>query len=196
VIRVCDNRGNAILRNRVIHFRCPQAHEWDAESVAAHCPACGAAAETHTLPVPEPLTGEARAHLERVINRFEDEWQNGAGPSLEAYLAELPHHRDALLAELAQVDLELRLKKGEAARVEAYLARYPRLAEIPDALLELLAREFSLRGREGNTPDIDEYCAISSRATSVSMLRASRTCSISGWRRPPASPTSMNTVAR
>ena len=112
-----------------MHFRCPQAHEWDAESVAAHCPACGAAAETLTLPIPEPLTGEARARLERIINRFEDEWQNGAGPSLEIYLAELPHHRDALLAELAQVDLELRLKKGEAVRAETWLSSAP--AEIP-----------------------------------------------------------------
>ena len=34
---------------------------------------------------------------------------------------------DALLVELAHVDLEFRLKAGQAARVESYLDRYPLL---------------------------------------------------------------------
>ena len=36
--------------------------------------------------------------------------------------------RLALLVELVHVELELRLKAGEPARVEEYLRRYPELA--------------------------------------------------------------------
>ena len=132
-----------------MHFRCPHGHDWDADNGAAHCPKCGAAAETRTLTISPQLGSEARVQLEQAINRFEDEWQQGNEPSLDAYLADFPNHRDVLLGELAQVDLELRLKRGEAVQVERYVARYPRLAEIPETLVALLSREFALRQRSG-----------------------------------------------
>jgi hypothetical protein len=140
-----------------MHFRCPQSHNWDADTGAASCPICGAAATTRTLSSSEP-SSEARARLERVINRFEDDWQNGTPPSVDAYLAEVPSHRDALLAELVQVDLEIRRKRGEAVQAEDYLTRFPRLAEIPGAVLDLLAREFTLRNRGGKSVEIESYC--------------------------------------
>ena len=81
---------------------------------------------------------DSRTPLERVLNRFEDDWQNGQPPSLDAYLDLCPNQPDNLLQELVLIDLEYRLKRGEAARVEAYLRRFPGLAENRRFVLDLL----------------------------------------------------------
>jgi len=57
-----------------------------------------------------------------------------------------------VLLELALLDLELRLKAGDAARVEEYLARYPELAASPANAVELIAVEFELRRRSEPGP--------------------------------------------
>ena len=43
------------------------------------------------------------------------------------------------------MDLERRLRAGESARVEDYVARFPELADRLDALFELVVREYELR---------------------------------------------------
>jgi hypothetical protein len=65
--------------------------------------------------------------------------------------------RCRLLIELAHIDLELRLKAGEAARVEEYLARYPELAADRPAALELISAEYHLRWRSEPHLSQDEY---------------------------------------
>ena len=44
--------------------------------------------------------------------------------------------------ELVHVDLEFRLKAGEAARVESYLDRYPHLTQDSATVLDLLEAEY------------------------------------------------------
>jgi WD40 repeat protein/tetratricopeptide (TPR) repeat protein len=59
--------------------------------------------------------------------------------------------------ELVHADLELRLKAGEAVRVEDYLRRYPELATAPAVVLELVRREYELRGPRDGTLQVEEY---------------------------------------
>jgi predicted ATPase len=62
-----------------------------------------------------------------------------------------------VLIELVHIELELRLKAGEAARVEEYLARYPELTRDQDVLLELIVAEHNLRRRRESQLTLEEY---------------------------------------
>src|SRR5262245_15891226 len=85
--------------------------------------------------------------LEDVALRFENAWRQGPRPPIDDYLpADVPL-RSRVLIELVHIDLELRLKAGEAARVEDYLARYQELAGDRAVFLELIAAEYDLRRR-------------------------------------------------
>ena len=57
---------------------------------------------------------------------------------LEDYLPTGNCQRRAVLLELVHTDLEYRLKDGEPARVEEYLAHFPELKGDPAAELELI----------------------------------------------------------
>src|SRR5690242_15797561 len=94
----------------------------------------------------DTLTDGAADEFEDVIRRFEGAWH---GPSRPEICASLPAGagRAPLLIELVHVDLEYRLRAGEAARVEEYLARYPELVDDRAAVLELIAAEHGLRRR-------------------------------------------------
>ncbi len=82
---------------------------------------------------------------EDLIKRFEAAWLAGQRPNLDAFLAQAGADRRALLVELVHADLEFRLQAGEAARVEAYLQRYPELAQDTAGVLGLIAAEYALR---------------------------------------------------
>jgi serine/threonine protein kinase len=83
-----------------------------------------------------------------LVSRFENARQAGASLDLDEIVQQLPSvGRRDLLFDLVQVDLEYRLKAGEAARVEEYLRRYPELQTDIERLLELIAWEFRLRRR-------------------------------------------------
>src|SRR5206468_2759568 len=92
-----------------------------------------------------PAAGEDWAALEDAVERFVSAWRQGPRPVLEDHLPAGGELRDALLVELVHTDLELRLKAGEAARVEDYLARHPALAADRAAVVELIAAEYQLR---------------------------------------------------
>src|SRR5437763_1150746 len=80
-----------------------------------------------------------------------DAWQGRARPEILAYLP-AGAGRTRLLAELVHIDLEYRLRAGEAARVEEYLARYPELTNDRAGMLELIASEHEFRRRR--EPDL------------------------------------------
>jgi hypothetical protein len=84
--------------------------------------------------------------FEDVIWRFEVAWQGRVRPEILAYLPTGSGHT-RLLNELVHVDLEYRLRAGEAARVEDYLTPYPELADDRSAALDLIVAEFALRRR-------------------------------------------------
>ena len=92
------------------------------------------------------LSGSAWDEFEDVIRRFEDAWQGRARPEIVAYLP-TGAGRTRLLTELVHVDLEYRLRAGESARVEEYLARYPELTDDRAVVLELIAAEHEFRRR-------------------------------------------------
>src|SRR4051812_25702971 len=85
--------------------------------------------------------------LERIVGSFEDRWEGGPRPDIDDYLPAQDAPRRAVLVELVHVDLERRLKAGDAARVEDYLRRYPELDNDRDAALSLIDAEHELRRR-------------------------------------------------
>ena len=96
------------------------------------------------------------ACLEQVVERFEQAWQRGERPAVEDYLP-AGGGSPELILELAHADLECRLKAGEAARVEAYLGRYRRLADDRAGVLRLIEAEYRLRRRREPGLGPDEY---------------------------------------
>jgi serine/threonine-protein kinase len=96
---------------------------------------------------------------EQILRRFEDAWRRGPRPRLEDYLPAAGPDRPAVLLELVHTDLEYRLKDGEPARVEEYLARFPELKNDPEAELELIKAELDLRRRPEPALALDEFLA-------------------------------------
>ena len=69
------------------------------------------------------------ARQEGILGRFEEAWVAGKPPEIALVLASAaPADRGSLLVELARIDLEYRLKSGQAGRVESYFSRFPELA--------------------------------------------------------------------
>jgi serine/threonine-protein kinase len=82
---------------------------------------------------------------EALIGRFEAAWLGGGRPAIADYLPAAGAERQAVLVELVHAELECRLKAGEAARAEDYLARFPELAADPNVVRSLAAAERRLR---------------------------------------------------
>jgi predicted ATPase len=94
--------------------------------------------------------------LEAAVKRFENAWRRGERPAIDDYLpAGVPCGR--LLIELVHLELELRLKAGEAARVEEYLGRYAALAGDTAAAFDLIAAEFAFRRRGEPDLSLEDY---------------------------------------
>jgi predicted ATPase len=112
------------------------------------------------LPGPEPLPlplAEDWLALKDAVKRFEHAWRQGPRPGIEDYLPGGDPLRFRVLIELVHIDLELRLKAGEIARAEEYLARYPELAGDQAVPLELIAAEHELRRRREPDLALEEY---------------------------------------
>src|SRR5205823_14889968 len=95
--------------------------------------------------------------LEDAIKRFVAAWRHGAPPAIDDYLPAGAPLRYPLLIELVHTDLELRLKAGDAARVEEYLGRYSELAGDAVAVTEMIAAEYRLRRRAEPQLTLDDY---------------------------------------
>ena len=83
----------------------------------------------------------------QILNQFEVAWKSGQPPAIEGYLEVEQAERFTLLIELALLDLECRLRAGEAARVEIYFERFAELTADRRAAVRLIASEFDLRRR-------------------------------------------------
>jgi tetratricopeptide (TPR) repeat protein len=91
-----------------------------------------------------PFLGEQAAIWEARLTAFEEAWQAGPQPNLDDYLPAEGPQRLAVLEELIATDLEYRFRLGQPVRLEVYLARYPELADAPDAVASLRAVEADL----------------------------------------------------
>ncbi|HKB41341.1 MAG TPA: protein kinase [Gemmataceae bacterium] len=109
---------------------------------------------TGTVPLPR---SDDWLSLRDAVKRFEDAWRQGLRPAIDDYLPPDSPPRTQVLIELVHIDLELRLKAGEVARVEEYLTRYPKLAEDKHIALGLIAAEHELRRRQEPGLALDEY---------------------------------------
>jgi serine/threonine protein kinase/predicted ATPase len=95
--------------------------------------------------------------LMSTVKRFEEAWRQGPRPRIDDYLPADDGLRRLVLIELAHIDLELRIKAGECARVEEYLARYRELEHDRTVALELIAAECELRQRREPELNPKEY---------------------------------------
>jgi predicted ATPase len=112
------------------------------------------------FPGPEPGQTPPSADwlaLRDAVRSFENAWRQGPRPLIDTYLPSDGPLRCRVLIELVQIDLELRLKAGETARVEDYLSRYPELAADPPVLLGLIAAEHEFRRRREPGLALDHY---------------------------------------
>ena len=105
------------------------------EPVYATLPPDAGRADDLTPSVREPDSdgGDRSGRLEDVVRRFEDAWRGGTPPALDAFLPADPSLRTSALVELIHADLELRVRAGQPARVQAYFDRYPELTDLPPA---------------------------------------------------------------
>jgi serine/threonine protein kinase len=96
--------------------------------------------------------------LQDWVERFEDAWQGADTVDLEKFL---PSAEDALrvtvLAELVKSELEIRCRRGQAVRLDAYLERFPELTRAPDLLPRLLYEEYRVRQMHGDRPALTTY---------------------------------------
>lgn len=112
------------------------------------------------LPGPEPTPSphaEDWSALMDAVKRFEHAWLQAARPRIDDFLPVGAPLHSRLLIELVHIDLELRLKAGETARVEEYLARYPELADDRAVAVELIAAEHEFRRRREPSLALDDY---------------------------------------
>ncbi len=95
--------------------------------------------------------------LTSVLERFEEAWRGGQRPVLADHLPPGGPVRQALLIELAHIDLHYRLQGGEDACAEEYFDRFPELRESQDAMLGLVRREYDQRRRRDPAVSLAEY---------------------------------------
>lgn len=95
--------------------------------------------------------------LEPLVRRFDEAWQRGERLDIETLLPVDAENRRIVRIELIHLELELRLKAGEAVRVEEYLTRFPELAHERQVVLELLLDEWRMRARTEPSLSVEEY---------------------------------------
>src|SRR5438270_11510471 len=103
------------------------------------------------------LTDDEWVAVEDAVAQFERAWRDGSRPAVDAFLPEAGTWRQQLLIELVHTDLEMRLKAGEPARAEEYLARHNELAGDPAAAFDLITAEYELRRRREPNLTLDSY---------------------------------------
>jgi len=100
------------------------------------------------------LPDSVRWKRDAVIQRFENEWENGRQPQIDDYLHEAGDYRADFLVELCCVDLEYRLRAKRTVRVaQDYLERY-RTELVGNGAVELFVYDFKARRRRGLNPVI------------------------------------------
>jgi tetratricopeptide (TPR) repeat protein len=121
--------------------------------------------------------GRPDAAAEALLERFEQAWQQGESPALDAYLGSAAAGRESLLlAELVKIDLECRWRRAgpggsgmdtpatgpedslpQRPRLEDYLRRYPGLGPGGELPLDLIGEEYRVRHWWGDRPGQAEY---------------------------------------
>lgn len=106
---------------------------------------------------PSTLAERDWQRFEDLIHRFEESWRDGHRPDITAFLQQHSIDDPRVLAELAHVDLEFRMRSGESVYSEEYLSRFPQLNDDTAAAVELIAAEFAWRWRWGAGASVPEF---------------------------------------
>jgi len=86
-----------------------------------------------------------------------DRTTNRPIPPLPVFLSKVAHVSRKSWARLLRDDQVRRWQNHQRVFVEAYVQHLPALADVPDALLDLIYGEVLLREQAGDTPHPDEY---------------------------------------
>ncbi|MFO0880615.1 MAG: LpqB family beta-propeller domain-containing protein [Gemmataceae bacterium] len=96
--------------------------------------------------------------IDALIDAFEAECRSGRRPDVATTLQCVAEEdRASLLHELVRLDLEYRLRAGESARVNDYLAPFPSLSEEVTEFVGLIVLEYRVRQDCGELVLIEEY---------------------------------------
>jgi eukaryotic-like serine/threonine-protein kinase len=92
--------------------------------------------------------------VDAIIQDFQSAWQAGRQPAVEDFLPPAAACGQAVLIELIHVDLEHRIKAGQAVRVETYLQQHPQLRGNAGNVVALIVAECHWRrqGEPGLSP--------------------------------------------
>src|SRR5262249_25033420 len=96
------------------------------------------------------------AQVDFIVDRFEQAWESGDPPVIDAYLPD-NGVRLRVLVELVHVDLERRIKAGEDIQVETYLERFPDLAADTKLTLDLIGAEHQHRIKRLSSVALADY---------------------------------------
>src|SRR5580698_9095454 len=99
------------------------------------------------------LSSVQRVEVEDRIEAFERAWQKGERPAIAEHLPADPVVRRSVLVELVHIDLELRSKAGEAARIESYLKQFPELVDDSGFFAEIIRADPAEDKSERPAPD-------------------------------------------
>lgn len=105
------------------------------------------------------LPADEWERIQTTIAAFEESWCRGERPSIEDHLEAEGPLREVVLVEMVNAEIELRIKSGESARVEEYLARFPVLKHDPVRVLEMIRSEWRHRRKVESGPLLPEMQA-------------------------------------
>ena len=133
---------------------------------------------------------DLRQLVDDLVEQFEESWQQGEQPSIDALLPEERCARLAVLTELVHCDLELHIRQGDATGAEEYLQRYPELQNQRETVIELVETEFVSRRRQHPGLAVEAYLdrfPELGHGLAERLLRAAERCgqNVAGLGQPP-----------
>src|SRR5262245_38448607 len=97
-------------------------------------------------------------HLQDLADRFEEAWQRNESIDWERYLPPAGDRlRPVALHELIKIDLEIRQRRHQGRRLEAYLQQFPELGQPKTLSPRLIYEEYRTRQLYGDKPPLTEY---------------------------------------
>jgi eukaryotic-like serine/threonine-protein kinase len=111
--------------------------------------------------------------VDDACDRFENAWRAGEWPCIEGYLDSVVEPaRTVLFDELLELEIELRLEKGESPTSREYRLRFPDQAEAVDAIFSQERRIGSLRStasHQAGEPPAEGGEAVTAATTTIGM---------------------------
>ncbi|HZZ77702.1 MAG TPA: serine/threonine-protein kinase, partial [Gemmataceae bacterium] len=105
---------------------------------------------------PRAATGAA-GHAASAALRFEGAWQQGAGPDLTSFVADLPDISATELTALICIDLDARWQHELPKAAEDYLREFPAVAADAELAVDVIYAEFLAREQSGEQPKLSDF---------------------------------------